>query len=80
MTNETDALVKRLRSEHGTLAGLIEASHKAADRIEALTLENQELRSENARLRGVLRWIAQEDYGSPVADAALTALAGKDEG
>ena len=44
MTDEAKALVERLRSEHGTLAGLIEAAHKSADRIEALTAENERLR------------------------------------
>lgn len=40
---------------------------EAADRIEALTTENE-------RLRSALRWIEQEDYGSGVAKAARAAL------
>ena len=31
-----DDLVRRLRADNGTLAGLIEAARKAADRIEEL--------------------------------------------
>jgi hypothetical protein len=46
----TDDLVKRLRSEHGTLAELIEASLKAADTIEAQAAEIE-------RLREALTWI-----------------------
>lgn len=42
MTNED--LKARLRSEHGTLAGLIEAASEAADAIERLEAENVRLR------------------------------------
>jgi len=42
----TDDLVKRLRSEHGTLAELIEASLKAADTIEAQAAEIERLKVE----------------------------------
>ena len=53
-----DDLVKRLRADDGTLAGLIEAAREAADRIEELdaTLQRE-------RAMGVLLAIDGELYG-----------------
>ena len=46
MVNQTDKqLVKRLRSDHGTLAGLIEAAQKAATRIEKLGSEVERIKA-----------------------------------
>ena len=53
-----DDLVKRLRADDGTLAGLIEAARQAADRIEEL-----EATLQRERAMGVLLAIDGELYG-----------------
>lgn len=53
-----DDLVKRLRADDGTLAGLIEAARRAADRIEEL-----EATLQRERAMGVLLAIDGELYG-----------------
>lgn len=53
-----DDLVKRLRADDGTLAGLIEAAREAADRIEEL-----EATLQRERAMGVLLAIDGELYG-----------------
>lgn len=53
-----DDLVKRLRADNGTLAGLIEAARQAADRIEEL-----EATLQRERAMGVLLAIDGELHG-----------------
>ena len=87
----SDDLIKRLRDYgDGDYVQNHEDRIEAADRIEALTAANQELRSENARLRDtlseVMQWLAawepaflQDEEWPATALKARQALAGKDE-
>lgn len=62
------ALVERLRSVDISWSETGEWCAEAADRIDALNLANQELRSENARLREVVGFYAGWGVVGPLYD------------